>query len=595
MKSLRRGGLAVLLIIISWFGLTALHKHLDPNEHAPDELREDAFWIATSKNWLDRQACRWIGLCGLAHWHPDPAVRPWNKKREKNRQGRDVQHVLKEEGDEEDDDRDLWETIPGQGERLKPGDWDGDTRVLKEVPQFVLDHAPLVHLYSGEQFWPSDIREHLAHVMPYSNLTELNITGFRPTVDNLHQLNEGRKGAFVFLHSKDDVEERPEWLGSAYNKPIPYDDDEVDDDDDGEFKEEEIPLEEISSGAVPSEEDLETWFDPYGPKHKVAAPIPPTYQAQAPPKKQNKETYREALRARSPALQKPGGYSPAPAILVLVDKGSGILDAYWFYFYSYNLGTTVLNIRFGNHIGDWEHSLIRFHNGVPKAVFFSAHSGGLAYSYSAVEKGKGKGREGRPVLYSALGSHAMYAQPGNHPYILPFGILADVTDRGPLWDPAQNYLAYHYNTSVTHGADAKSAPPPDPSTPNPPNNITDLDPLSPTDALSLKPSLSARLRTHNLPLEHMKSALQPAANTPDAPMGWWWFSGHWGDKFYALGDARQWRFVGQYHYVNGPFGPRWKNLGRSKVCQSHGECRIVDSLREGKRRSWTGKRSLGGK
>jgi len=78
-------------------------------------------------------------------------------------------------------------------------------------------------------------------------------------------------------------------------------------------------------------------------------------------------------------------------------------------------------------------------------------------------------------------------------------------------------------------------------------------------------------------------------------MGWWWFSGHWGDKFYALGDVRQWRFVGQYHYVNGPFGPRWKNLGRSKVCQSHGECRIVDSLREGKGRSWIGKRSLGKK
>ncbi|KAL2071778.1 hypothetical protein VTL71DRAFT_13013 [Oculimacula yallundae] len=579
MRGLRRVGITVLLIVLSWFGLTALHKHLDPNEHAPEELREDAYWISTSKNWLDRQACRWIGLCGLAHWHPDPAVRPWNKKRDKKRQGRDVQHVL-QEGDERehDDDRDLWDRIPGQGERLHPGDWDGDTRVLKEVPQFVLDHAPLVHLYSGEQFWPSDIREHLAHVMPYNNLTDLNITGFRPTVDNLHELNEGRKGAFVFLHSKDDVEERPEWLGSAYNKPVPYDDDEEDEDEDDEDAEVVVPLEEVSTGAVPSEEDLQTWFDPYGPKHKVSAPMPPT-QDQKPPKKSTKETYREGLRKRSPTLQNPGGYSSAPAILVLVDKGSGILDAYWFYFYSYNLGTTVLGCRFGNHIGDWEHSLIRFHNGVPKAIFFSAHSGGIAYTYSAVEKGKGKGREGRPVLYSALGSHAMYAQPGSHPYILPFGILADVTDRGPLWDPAQNYLAYHYNTSITHGADAKAFPSP------PPTSDPNIPPPSP---YALQPSSLALEETTNPSQEHMSSALQPASDNPDAPMGWWWFAGHWGDKFYDLGDFRQWRFVGQYHYVNGPFGPRWKNLGRSKVCQSRGGCVIVDSLREGSKKSWLG-------
>ncbi|CZS96134.1 related to VPS62 Vacuolar Protein Sorting [Rhynchosporium agropyri] len=588
MWGLRRLGLFVLFIILSWVGLTALHKHLDPNNRTPAQVREDAYWISTSKNWLDRQACRWIGLCGLAHWHPDPAVRPWNKKRGDKRQGRDVQYVLNEgengrdgQDGEDDDDRDLWDRIPGQGQRLKPGDWDGDTRVLKEVPQFVLDHAPLVHLYSDEQFWPSDIREHLAHVMPYNNMTDLNNTGFRPTVDNLHELNEGRKGAFVFLHSKDDVEERPEWLGSAYNKPVPYDDEDEDGEGENEDKEEDVPLDEISTGAVPSEEDLETWFDPYGPKHKISAPIPPTYQSQpqtankTPPKKSSKEPYREALRRRSPILQKPGGYSPAPAVLVLVDKGSGILDAFWFYFYSYNLGTTVLGCRFGNHVGDWEHSLIRFHNGVPKAVFFSAHSGGLAYTYSAVEKGKGKGREGRPVLYSALGSHAMYAQPGSHPYVLPFGLLGDVTDRGPMWDPAHNYLAYHYNTSITHGADAKAFPEPS----------TDSN-VPPPSSYSLQPSEPSLQRATNPSTLQMASALQPAANNPDAPMGWWWFAGHWGDKLYSLGDWRQWRFVGEYHYVSGPFGPRWKNLGRSKVCQSRGGCMIVDSLREGKGRSW---------
>ena len=267
----------------------------------------------------------------------------------------------------------------------------------------------------------------------------------------------------------------------------------------------------------------------------------------------------------------------------MVDKGNGILDAFWFYFYSYNLGTTVLNIRFGNHIGDWEHSLIRFKDGVPKAVFFSAHSGGLAYAYNAVEKGKGKGREGRPVIYSALGSHAMYASPGSHPYVLPFGLLADVTDKGPLWDPALNHHAYHFNTTITHNADAHSI-----------SSSGSLPSTHQHESWYSPPPSSSWWSSHTSdPLSStMSESLQPSSTNPKAPLSWWWYNGHWGDKFYDLSDRRQWRFAGQYHYVNGPFGPRFKNLGRSKVCQSHGSCRIVESLGEGKKKSWLGRRSL---
>jgi hypothetical protein len=68
--------------------------------------------------------------------------------------------------------------------------------------------------------------------------------------------------------------------------------------------------------------------------------------------------------------------------------------------------------------------------------------------------------------------------------------------------------------------------------------------------------------------------------TPDAPVGWFYFAGHWGDKFYPLSDARQYRFVGQYHYVNGPLGPRFKNLGRQEICQGSGECVLKKWLGE---------------
>lgn len=105
----------------------------------------------------------------------------------------------------------------------------------------------------------------------------------------------------------------------------------------------------------------------------------------------------------------------------------------------------------------------------------------------------------------------MYGTPGTHTYVLPFGILYDITDRGALWDPLLNMYSYTYDYS--------------------------------TDVL--------RSSTQN----------------PQAPTSWFYFLGHWGDKFYPLSDPRQYKFAGQLHYVNGPLGPRFKRLGRKHICQ----------------------------
>lgn len=105
----------------------------------------------------------------------------------------------------------------------------------------------------------------------------------------------------------------------------------------------------------------------------------------------------------------------------------------------------------------------------------------------------------------------MYAMPGVHPYILPLGILRDITDRGPLWDPLLNSHTFTYDAHTDE------------------------------------------LRASNF--------------TPNAPTQWFYFAGHWGDKVYPLNDKRQYEFFGQYHYVTGPLGPRFKNLGRKKMCQ----------------------------
>jgi hypothetical protein len=216
------------------------------------------------------------------------------------------------------------------------------------------------------------------------------------------------------------------------------------------------------------------------------------------------------------------GYSPAPTYLVVVDKGDYI-DAFWFFFYAFNLGNQVLGVRFGNHVGDWEHTAIRFSKktGKPQSVFFSQHEWGSAHYWADVEKGKdGK----RMYTYAGVGTHAMYATSGVHKYVLPFGLLQDITDRGFSWDPLKNLWAYTYD---------------------PKSDI--VTPVTPP------PQLANSSRT---------------AEQATPPYDWFDYIGHFGDKKYPIDDPRQYMFAGEFHYTSGPTGPRYKNLGREEICEN---------------------------
>jgi len=94
--------------------------------------------------------------------------------------------------------------------------------------------------------------------------------------------------------------------------------------------------------------------------------------------------------------------------VIVNDHGSGLVDAFYFYFYAYNEGNIVFGQEFGDHVGDWEHNMIRFSDGVPQAVWYSQHANGEAFTYNAVEK-----HGQRPVSYSAKGSHANYGTTGS--------------------------------------------------------------------------------------------------------------------------------------------------------------------------------------
>jgi hypothetical protein len=504
-------------------------------------MSENEKFINSSNSWTDRQACRWLGICGGMNWW-----RTYRKDTDGPRPALNAQET-RAEGHRPHDFSDAW--IDPSAD---PDAWSKHERRLRTIPDYVLEYAPLVHLYGKEKYWPSDIAEHLENTVP--KLDDDTIPNFKPTLWNLADLNKYDGARHVFLTSKDDPEADPAWMLSTHNIPgVPKL---------GGEREKETAVDSIP-GKSRGVKDLR----PQARKEGWAVATP-DYNATEPEQKpiegdadsdREEPTFeikvpdlgaQKLLRQRRPSEVSnssasthvsrgsqeygPGLRSNAPGFLICLDKGDGIVDAFWFYFYSFNEGNTVLGIRFGNHVGDWEHTMVRFHHGKPKAVYLSRHSWGSIYSYEALEKvGKRVSADRRslpsarkltlmqPVVYSGDGSHAHYPVAGRQDYILPLGMLHDTTSRGPLWDPVQNLKSFTY----------------DPAHDN----------------------------------------LRASTLNPKAPTSWFHFAGRWGDKHYDLADRRQYRFFGEYHYANGPTGPKFKHLQRTALCDSD-KCNIQDYI-----------------
>jgi len=212
--------------------------------------------------------------------------------------------------------------------------------------------------------------------------------------------------------------------------------------------------------------------------------------------------------------------------IIINDHGSGHVDAYYMYFYAYNLGNEVGSRgNWGNHVGDWEHNMIRFVDGVPKEMWFSQHGSGQAFKFDILEK-----QGVRSVAYSARGSHANYAISGEHDHVIGgfnpnLGILIDYTSRGTLWDPTLS--AYFYNYDGNN------------------RDFSSVDSTSPLGAMN--------------------------------------YRGKWGDEEYPDSDPRQERFwpplVTFRRYSSGPTGPWTKGLNRTKTCPRSQRCFVWDYLK----------------
>uniref|UniRef100_A0A7S4W2V0 LNR domain-containing protein n=1 Tax=Ditylum brightwellii TaxID=49249 RepID=A0A7S4W2V0_9STRA len=156
--------------------------------------------------------------------------------------------------------------------------------------------------------------------------------------------------------------------------------------------------------------------------------------------------------------QKPGGV-PIYSIAVpkgLTDEDLEVVDLVYYLFFPYNAGKDIcigVHIpyfgcaggysNFGNHVGDWEHMTVRFIDGHPHQVYLSFHSDGRLYYFGDKNL---ELQDGHSVVYSAKGSHGLYAFTGSYKYGKAWTTdLVDHMNKGIVWETKNNvkFTPYH--------------------------------------------------------------------------------------------------------------------------------------------------------
>lgn len=177
----RRCFVGFIAVALAYIIVGGIINHATPNM-TPAEIIENEEWINSGKLWIDRQMCRWIGICGLFHYL--------------NKSGWTWQHIENQPPQPHPEWNDYW--VSGEG----PESWSDEELELRQIPQYVFDYAPYVHLFSGENYWPCDIAEHLVHTTPYVNYTQIEELEDDRNLTNLNDLNgiqgdrrAGRRGA----------------------------------------------------------------------------------------------------------------------------------------------------------------------------------------------------------------------------------------------------------------------------------------------------------------------------------------------------------------------------------------------------------------
>lgn len=122
-----------------------------------------------------------------------------------------------------------------------------------------------------------------------------------------------------------------------------------------------------------------------------------------------------------------GDSNPNKRVPVFTSRNGDNIISYWLFF-GFN------NITFGSHQGDWECITVELENGTNriKKVVASSHVSNNTYSESELEIIHGEKDE--LTIYCAMGTHALFNKPGDHPHrVLIFNVNDHTDAKGYKW------------------------------------------------------------------------------------------------------------------------------------------------------------------
>lgn len=141
------------------------------------------------------------------------------------------------------------------------------------------------------------------------------------------------------------------------------------------------------------------------------------------------------------------------------EKEYTYLDLSYYFFFPFNKAKTILGMDFGNHVGDWEHVVVRlklFNENkklyyAPVLVQYSIHSQRIYMPWTQAPKYK----DTHLVGYIANGSHGIWPYAGKNVYVDAVVIkLTDICSQGEVWDlwEGNNLETYKYDAINQVGA-----------------------------------------------------------------------------------------------------------------------------------------------
>ncbi|KAJ3208097.1 Vacuolar protein sorting-associated protein 62 [Dinochytrium kinnereticum] len=143
-----------------------------------------------------------------------------------------------------------------------------------------------------------------------------------------------------------------------------------------------------------------------------------------------------------------------PMYTFVVPKANGVVDLH---FQPYNLGKSTPLGRVGNHVGDWEHVIVRTQYGNPISIDYPTHSGDGVRVVPANDR-RVKWVGTHPVVYTALGSHGSWPEAKKNVYktvVLVYDLTDETGDNGPQWQTWNNVKSIMYRSGGNYpGEDA---------------------------------------------------------------------------------------------------------------------------------------------